>query len=108
MTAEAFIRIITLITQAAGAVSAVAAAGALLIKPVRAKIFDLSATRDGLRCVLRAEMLRIFYLHREEKRIRQYEAENFIYAYNAYKKLGGNSFIDQIHKEVIEWEVYTE
>ena len=51
--------VIELITQIAGAVSAVAAATALLIKPVRARIFGLSATQDGLRCVLRFEMLRI-------------------------------------------------
>ena len=98
--------VIELITQIAGAVSAVAAATALLIKPVRARIFGLSATQDGLRCVVRFEMLRIYYQRREEKKICQYEAENFIYAYNAYKKLGGNSFIDLIYKEVRSWEVY--
>ena len=46
--------VIELITQIAGAVSAVAAATALLIKPVRARIFGLSATQDGLRWVLNA------------------------------------------------------
>ncbi len=60
--------VIELITQIAGAVSAVAAATALLIKPIRARIFGLSATQDGLRCVLRFEMLRIYYQRREEKK----------------------------------------
>ena len=65
----------------------------------------LNAIVDGIRCQLRSEMLRIYYNHRDEKRIRQYEAENFEHNYKAYVALGGNSFIGNIHKEVSEWEV---
>ena len=39
--------------------------------------------------------------------MRQYEYENFVYLYEAYKALKGNSFIDKIYKEVQEWEVIT-
>ena len=46
-----------------------------------------------------------YYKHREENTIRQYEYENFIFLYKAYKKMGGNSFIDKIYKEVQSWEV---
>ena len=45
--------------------------------------------------------------HHEENKIRQYEYENFVFSYKAYKALGGNSFIDKIYKEVQTWEVYT-
>jgi len=62
---------------------------------------------EAIRCVLRALMLHTYYKHKDEKRIRQYEFENFILLYNAYKALGGNSFIDKIHEEVTEWEVIT-
>ena len=59
----------------------------------------------GTRCQLRSEMLRIYYRHREDERIRQYEYENFVMLYEAYKALKGNSFIDKIYKEVQTWEV---
>lgn len=60
---------------------------------------------NGQRCQLRSEMLRIYYRHREEGKIRQYEYENFVMLYEAYKALKGNSFIDKIYKEVQTWEV---
>jgi hypothetical protein len=60
---------------------------------------------NGVKCQLRSEMLRIYYQHKDEKKIRQYELENFIYLYKAYKTLHGNSFIDKLNKEVMnEWE----
>lgn len=62
---------------------------------------------DGEKCQLRSEMLQIYYHNREKRIIRQYEYENFVYLYEAYKALKGNSFIDKIYKEVKEWEVVT-
>lgn len=60
---------------------------------------------NGTKCQLRSEMLRIYYHNRESKVIRQYEYENFVYLYEAYKALKGNSFIDRIYKEVKSWEI---
>ena len=60
---------------------------------------------NGQRCQLRNEMLRIYYHNRERERIRQYEYENFVMLYEAYKALKGNSFIDKIYKEIQDWEV---
>jgi hypothetical protein len=60
---------------------------------------------NGTKCQLRSEMLRIYYHHRESQKIRQYEYENFVMLYEAYKALGGNSFIDKIYKEVQTWEI---
>lgn len=60
---------------------------------------------NGTKCQLRSEMLRIYYHHRESNKIRQYEYENFVLLYEAYKTLKGNSFIDKIYKEVQTWEV---
>ena len=57
--------------------------------------------------MLRADMLATYYKHREEKTIRQYEYENFLYEYKAYKALRGNSFIERIAREVAEWEIVT-
>ena len=60
---------------------------------------------EGQKCQLRSDMLRIYYNHRESKKIRQYEYENFVALYEAYKALKGNSFIDKIYTEVKTWEV---
>ena len=62
---------------------------------------------DGMKCQLRSEMLRIYYHNRASGKIRQYEYENFVFLYNAYKALKGNSFIDKIYKEVQTWEIVT-
>jgi hypothetical protein len=62
---------------------------------------------EGVRCQLRSEMLRCYYHNRDSKTIRQYELENFVKLYNAYKALKGNSFIDKIYSEVMEFEVVT-
>ena len=62
---------------------------------------------QGIKCLLRSEMLRTYYHNKDIKKIRQYELENFIMLYKAYKALKGNSFIDKIYKEVMSWKVVT-
>ena len=68
-------------------------------------IVNVRKISNGTKCQLRSEMLRIYYRHREDGKIRQYEYENFVMLYEAYKALKGNSFIDKIYREVQEWEV---
>ena len=74
----------------------------LILVPLTIAIVNLI---NGMRCQLRSEMLRIYYNHKDSKQIRQYELENFVYLYKAYKSLRGNSFIDKIYKEIMEFEV---
>ena len=68
-------------------------------------IVSISKVFDGQRCLLRSEMLKIYYKHQQSKEIRQYEYENFFLLYDAYKKLKGNSFIDKVAKEIKGWTV---
>ena len=70
-------------------------------------IVSVGKIKNGVKCQLRSEMLQIYYHNRETKQIRQYEYENFVMLYEAYKALKGNSFIDKINREVQEWEVIT-
>lgn len=65
----------------------------------------LSKISNGTRCQLRSEMLRIYYHNKDKETIRQYEFENFVYLYEAYKALKGNSFIDKVYSEVNKWEI---
>ena len=62
---------------------------------------------EGVKCLLRNKMLEIYYRHSDTKTLRQYEKENFVLLYSAYKALKGNSFIDDINKEVKRWKVFT-
>lgn len=70
-------------------------------------IVTISKIATGTKCQLRSEMLRIYYHNRETEIIRQYEYENFVMLYEAYKALKGNSFIDKIYREVQTWEIIT-
>lgn len=75
-----------------------------VIIPVIASMRKIS---NGTKCQLRSEMLRIYYHNHEKGTIRQYEYENFVMLYEAYKALRGNSFIDKIYREVQSWEINT-
>ncbi len=68
-------------------------------------VVTMKKVANGTKCQLRSEMLRIYYHNHPNGTIRQYEYENFIALYEAYKALGGNSFIDKIYTEVKIWDV---
>ena len=70
-------------------------------------IVSVGKVSTGQKCLLRSDMLTIYYKNRERRTIRQYEYENFILLYEAYKALRGNSFIDRIKQEVDEWDIVT-
>ena len=73
---------------------------------VVAKCFKEQAKiRDGQKCQLRTDMMRTYYKNRDAQKLRQYEAENFVMMYEAYKAMGGNSFIDEIYSHVTKWDV---
>lgn len=93
-------------TQLTLVVTLITEIGVLLgvIVPVIVIIIKIS---NGVKCQLRSEMLRLYYHHRDSKTIRQFEYENFIYLYEAYKALKGNSFIDRIYAEVKTWRIET-
>lgn len=75
-----------------------------MVSPVLATMY---LAIQGIKCLLRSEMLDIYYHNKDVDKIRQYELENFIQLYKAYKALRGNSFIDKIYDEVMKWEVIT-
>lgn len=77
----------------------------ILVKPIRERVFNTERSKEGERCLLRSEMLRLYYHNEEKGIIRQFELENFIKCYEAYKALGGNSFIDEINAEVRKWRI---
>lgn len=76
-----------------------------LIGVIAGCIVSIGKVMNGTKCLLRSEMLRIYYRNRDAFEIRQYEYENFIYLYQAYKKLKGNSFIDKVYEDVKNFKV---
>ena len=99
---------ISMILQICSLITSLAAAIAILAKPIREKLFGTKRIENGQKCMLRAEMLRIYYDGKDNgDKVRQYEFENFALMYAAYKSLGGNSFIDKIKSDVEKMEVIT-
>ena len=91
--------------EVCGFITAISTAAVLLIRPLREWLFGMQLIKEGQKCLLRADMLRTYYRHCDEATIRQYELENFLTTYKAYKALGGNSFIEHIFDEVTSWKV---
>lgn len=79
----------------------------VLVGVITPVIISIKKISNGTKCQLRSEMLRIYYHNRDAKSIRQYEYENFIFLYEAYKALKGNSFIDRIYEELRTWKIET-
>lgn len=77
----------------------------VLIGVIVPVIRSVKRVSNGTKCQLRSEMLRVYYHNRETETIRQYEYENFVMLYEAYKALKGNSFIDKIYEEVRSWDI---
>lgn len=78
---------------------------ALLVRPLREKIFADKAAREGMQCLLRSEIVRTYYRHLDEKKMREYEFENVSKCYKAYSKNGGNSFVTHIYEEMETWTI---
>lgn len=86
-------------------ISAIATCAVLFIKPLRNKLLGLENLTEGLRCLLRAEIVKIYYRHVDSKTLREYEYKTISACYAAYKALKGNSFIDHIFHEMEDWDI---
>lgn len=93
------------IIELASLISSIGVLITFFCKPIREKIFNTKRTIEGEKCLLRSEILRIYYRDLDKKEIRQYEFENFIKLYEAYKSLNGNSFVDAIAEEIQTWKI---
>ena len=102
---EAIKEFMTNVVLVCSFITSVSAAIIILVKPIRNRVLGIKSEDDGMKCLLRSDMLRIYYHNQKNRQIRQYEYENFILEYKAYKAKGGNSFIDHIKTEIDEWEI---
>ena len=89
----------------ASEVMAIITLAALLIRPIREKVFADKAAREGMQCLLRSEIVRTYYRHLDDKTMREYEFENVSKCYKAYSKNGGNSFVTHIYEGMETWTI---
>lgn len=66
--------------------------------------YQLAQTR-AIKCSLRNDILNIWDKCRIEKKITKYQLEAIELSYTEYKKLKGNSFVDNIHEKVKTFEI---
>ena len=66
--------------------------------------YQLAQTR-AIKCSLRNDILDIWDKCRIEKKITKYQLEAIELSYTEYKKLKGNSFVDNIHEKVKTFEI---
>ena len=60
---------------------------------------------EGIKCSLRNDILEIWDRCNEKKQITHYQLQSIMYSYELYKKLKGNSFIDEIIERVKTFEI---
>ena len=93
---EELVEIIKNVTVIVGAVTAICA------------LISVALTLlNGLKCLMRSQMLQTYYHNKDAKKSRQYEMQNFLALYKAYKAMKGNSFIEEIYQDVTSWEIIT-
>jgi hypothetical protein len=60
---------------------------------------------DAVKCLLRNDILNIYDRCKPTKQITRYQLQSVHLSYAIYKKLKGNSFIDEIMEEIKEFEI---
>ena len=76
------------------------------IKERKAEQAECDATeKESVKCLLRSEIVRIYYANREKRELHSFEYDNVAMLYQAYKEMGGNSFVDRIWEEIQNWNI---
>lgn len=68
-------------------------------------IIDEKTERKALVALLRHEIVNVYVAYKEIKEIPFFLKESVLIIYEVYKALGGNSFIEQIIREIKIWKV---
>ena len=65
----------------------------------------IQSIRKGIKCTLRNDILDIFDRCKDKKEITHYQLQSIKYSYDVYKKLKGNSFVEDIVEKVNEFKI---
>lgn len=65
----------------------------------------IQSIREGIKCSLRNDILDIYDRCKDHQEITHYQLQSIKYSYAIYKKLKGNSFVDEIVKKVDKFKI---
>ena len=70
---------------------------------------SIKCERDGVTCLLRSNIRKIYYAHvdEEEPTLREYERQDLDDLYSGYHALHGNHFVDDLYDKMRRWKVST-
>ena len=66
--------------------------------------YQMAQTR-AIKCSLRNDILEIWDRCKNDKKITKFQLEAIELSYTEYKKLKGNSFVDNIHEKVKNFDI---
>ena len=97
-----------MINTLAGLVSSIAVIGGAVVFGWRV-LKKLNDITGGVRSMERDRITTTYYKHsdEEEPTLRQYERESLDKLYASYITLGGNSFVQDLYKQMRNWKVIT-
>lgn len=69
----------------------------------------IKAEKDGVLCLLRSNIRKIYYAHCDEPEptLREYERKDLDELYDGYHTLHGNTFVDDLYEKMRHWKVVT-
>lgn len=65
----------------------------------------VQSIHKGTKCSLRNDILDIYDRCKDKKQITHYQLQSIKYSFELYKKLKGNSFVEDIMKRIEEFEL---
>lgn len=75
------------------------------VTEIGALFIFVKSIHRGTRCSLRNDIVEIYEMCKPTKTITKYQLETACLSYKEYKRLKGNSFIDIIMSEIMEFEI---
>ena len=76
-----------------------------LIGIISAFLMFIKSMVEATKCSLRNDILEIYDRCKETKKITHWQLQAIKYSYTVYKRLKGNSFIDEVVSRVKEFEL---
>lgn len=65
----------------------------------------IQSIKKGIKCTLRNDILDIYDRCKDKEEITHYQLQSIGYSYDVYKKLKGNSFVDDIVEKVKDFKI---
>ena len=96
---------ITYIGGIAGALTAIIACSILLVKPIRKLLSKTFGSNKVQLAMLRSDITHYYYEYLPAKTLPTYVKENLILLHEVYVSGGGNSYVCQIFKDMMTWDV---